>query len=173
VEVVEEAPEVPEIEQDEEPLADFDEDIHPHHFVLGKINPPNPQASMSPPRPLPEIIPPDGSFEAARTFDYVVYFELQKNAHNANQLAIRASIFNTGEVALTHFRMQFGVPQGWAILAHPPSSFVLEARGGGPIQQVMILENRGANPLSMMTQTSYVFRTEPKKETGWINPIFD
>jgi hypothetical protein len=173
VEVAEEAPEVPETEQDEEPLVDFDVDVHPHHLLLGKINPPSPRSSMSPPRPLPEIVPPEGAVEAFRTLDYVVFFEIQRNERNGNQLAIRASIFNVGEVALTHFRMQFGVPQGWAILVHPPSSFVLEVRGAGPIQQVMILENRGENKLAMMTQTSYVFRTEPKKETGWVSPIFE
>jgi hypothetical protein len=173
IEVIEEQPEIPEIEQDEEPLADFDEEIHPHHLLLGKISPSNSFGPCSPPRAAPEIIPPSMALEALRTASYVVYFEIQRNPHNSVQLAIRASIFNLGDVALTHFSMQFGVPQGWAIVVHPPSSFVLEARGGEPIQQVMILENRGQNLLAMMTQTSYVFRTQPIKETGRINPIFD
>ena len=58
------------------------------------------------------------------------------------------------------------------IAAKPPSNNVLEPFGGKPIQQVILLENRGTLPLIMRTQTSYIYRTQPIKEQGQINPIF-
>jgi hypothetical protein len=78
-----------------------------------------------------------------------------------------------GEIPLTQFVVQYGVPPGWGILAQPPSSNVLEPKGGAPIQQVMLLENRGPNHLAMLTQITYLYRTQPIKETGRINPLFD
>lgn len=129
--------------------------------------------TQEPPKPKPQDIqPPPGAVEAMRTSDYVVFFELQKNAMNPRQLAIRSTVFNLGEVPLTNFLIQYGVPQGWAIMVQPPSSNVLEAIGGQPIVQVMMLENRGPNPLMMMTHTSFMYRSQPLKETGKINPIF-
>lgn len=118
------------------------------------------------------ITPPQGSVEALRTSDYVVYFELQRNAQNPRQLAIRSTVFNLNDVPLTQFQIQYGVPNGWAIVAQPPSSNVLEPIGGRPIQQILMLENRGNNPLMMLTQTTFMYRSQPLKETGKINPIF-
>jgi hypothetical protein len=43
---------------------------------------------------------------------------------------------------------------------------------GRPIQQVILLENGGVTPLAMITQVNYLYRTQPIKETGRINPIF-
>jgi hypothetical protein len=120
-----------------------------------------------------EVVAPPNAVEAMRTPDYVVFFELQRNASNPNQIAIRATVFGLGEIPLTKFAIQYGVPQGWAIQAKQPSSAVLEPRGGAPIQQVMFLENRGMAPLAMLTQTSYMYRTQPIKESGRINPIFN
>jgi hypothetical protein len=115
---------------------------------------------------------PPGAVEALRTADYVVYFELQRNATNPRQIAIRSSVFGLGDVPLTQFVVHYGVPQGWGIVAQPPSLSVLEPKGGRPIQQVMMLENRGNSPLAMITQITYMYRTQPIKETGRINPIF-
>jgi hypothetical protein len=108
-----------------------------------------------------------------RTPDYVVYFELQRSAANPRQLAIRVTIFGLGEIPLTQFAVQYGVPQGWLIQAKPPSSPVLEPLAGRPVQQLLFLENRGPGKLAMLTQTSYMYRTQPIKESGRINPIFD
>ena len=119
-----------------------------------------------------KITPPPGSVEALRTSDYVVYFELQRNAQNPRQLAIRSTVFNLNEAPLTQFIIQYGVPNGWAIVANAPSSNVLEPIGGRPIQQILMLENRGNNPLMMITQTTFMYRSQPLKETGKINPIF-
>ena len=139
--------------------------------LLGLIDGPAPEAAAKPEAKAVEG--PPGAVEALRTSEYVIYFEIQKNAANPRQLAIRSSVFNLGDVPLNQFVIQYGVPQGWAIAAQPPSGMVLEPKGGRPIQQVMMLENRGMNPLMMMTQTSYMYRTQPIKETGRINPIFN
>jgi hypothetical protein len=37
----------------------------------------------------------------------------------------------------------------------------------------MVLANRGTNPLAMITQVTYMYRTQPIKEAGRINPIFN
>jgi hypothetical protein len=73
---------------------------------------------------------------------------------------------------LNDFVIQYGVPQGWVIAAQPPSGPTLEPRGGRPIRQVMMLENRGSTPLAMLTQISYKYRSQPIREAGRINPIF-
>jgi hypothetical protein len=131
--------------------------------------------AAAPPRPPPPKEPdaPPGAVEALRTPDYVVYFQVQRNANNPRQFAIRSTVHGLGEIPLTKFVIQYGVPPGWGIMAQPPSSAVLEPKGGRPIQQVMVLESRGVNPLAMVTQTSYMYRTQPIKETGRINPIFN
>jgi hypothetical protein len=115
---------------------------------------------------------PAGAVEALRTSDYVIWFELQRNAMNPKQLAIRATIAGLGDAPLNQFVVQFGVPAGWVIAVQPPSGNVLTPKGGRPIQQVLMLENRGMAPLVMLTQTSYMYGTQPIKETGKINPIF-
>ena len=120
-----------------------------------------------------EIKPPNGAVEALKTPDYVIYFEIQKNQNNPNQLAIRVSIFNRGDVPLTQFAVQYGVPNGWAISAQAPSGNVLEPIGGKPIMQVLLLQNRGVLPLQMRTQIQYLYRSQPLKENGTINPIFN
>jgi hypothetical protein len=131
------------------------------------------ELSVNPaPQPPPEPQGPPGSVEALKTADYVIFFELQQNAVNPRQFAIRSSVFGRGEVPLTQFMIQYGVPQGWGIITQPPSSTVLEPKGGRPILQVMVLENRGPNPLLMVAQISYMYRTQPIKEGGRINPIF-
>ena len=67
--------------------------------------------------------------------------------------------------------MQFGVPTGWVIAAKQPSGNIL-AKGQNPIQQIILLENRGTIPLMMKTQTSYIYGTQPIHEMGKINSIF-
>ena len=136
------------------------------------------EAQAPPPQPAqapqaPAVAGPPGSVEALRTPDYVIFFEIQRNAANPRQMAIRSTIFNLGNVPLTNFIVQYGIPQGWVVKAQPPSSSVLEAVGGKPIQQVMMLENGGNAPLRMMTQISYMYRTQPIKERNEINPIFN
>jgi hypothetical protein len=97
---------------------------------------------------------------------------VQKNAQNLRQIAIRSTVFGLGALPLPKFVIQYGVPPGWGIKVQPPSGDVLEPVGGKPIRSVFFLENRGANPLVMLTQTSYMYGAQPVKETGRINPIF-
>jgi hypothetical protein len=133
------------------------------------------QAQMAAPaqaQPVQVQVQPPGAVEALRTPEYVIWFELQKNAMNPKQLAIRATIAGVGDVALNQFVVQFGVPAGWVIAVQPPTGNVLQPKGGRPIQQLLMLENRGMAPLVMLTQTSYMYGTQPIKETGKINPIF-
>jgi len=142
--------------------------------------PPKPLAAGLPSEVGPEtrrpeekpVEAPPGSVEALRTSDYVVFFEIQRNAQNPRQLAIRPSVFNLLGPGAGKFLIQYGVPQGCVSAAQSPSSMVLEAKGGKPIRQAMMLENRGVAPLRMLTQTTYMYRTQPIKEMGEINPVF-
>jgi len=114
-----------------------------------------------------------GAVEALRTSDYVIYFEINRNQNNCNQIAIRSTVFGLSDMELNNFMVQYGVPVGWVISAKPPSKRVLEPKGGAPITQILMLENRGSLPLMMKTQTSYMYRSQPIKELGQINPIFN
>jgi hypothetical protein len=129
--------------------------------------------SAATPPAAKELDAPPGAVEALRTPDYVVYFEVQKNAQNPRQIAIRSTVFGLGALPLTRFVIQYGVPPGWGIRVQPPSGNVLEPKGGKPIRHVFLLENRGGSPLVMLTQTSYMYGAQPIKETGKVNPIFD
>lgn len=120
-----------------------------------------------------KFAPPPGAVEALATPDYKVFFEVQRNANNPSQMAIRASVFNLGTVPLTNFAIQFGLPRGWALSAQKPSANVLEAAGGRPIVQLLMLQNNGGGPLQMRTQVTYMYRSQPMKEMGQVNPIFD
>lgn len=120
-----------------------------------------------------EISPPQGAIEALKTSDYVIYFEIQRNQTNPNQIAIRSSVYNLGAVPLTQFVVQYGLPKGWVISVQKPTNNVLEPIGGKPIQQVIYLENRADFPLAMKTQITYMYRSQPLKEMGQINPIFN
>ena len=119
---------------------------------------------------VPKINPPPGAIEVLRTNDYVIYFEIQRNANNQSQVAIRSSVFNLTQKAFPNFIVQFGVPQGWAIMAQPPSGNSLPPIGEAPIRQVLMLENRGVNQLMMKPQISYLYGTQPIKEMGTIPP---
>ena len=119
---------------------------------------------------VPKINPPPGDIEVLRTNDYVIYFEIQRNANNQSQVAIRSSVFNLTQKAFPNFIVQFGVPQGWAIMAQPPSGNYLPPIGEAPIRQVLMLENRGVNQLMMKAQISYLYGTQPIKEMGTIPP---
>jgi hypothetical protein len=113
-----------------------------------------------------------GANKAQRTREYVIYFELQRVPGNVRQIAIRATDCNLRERPLDKFLVQYGVSQGWVIAVQPPSGNLLEPSGGRPIQQLIMLENRGGTPLAMVTQTSYMYGTQLINETGRINPIF-
>ncbi|KAH0795164.1 Adaptin N terminal region family protein [Histomonas meleagridis] len=117
-----------------------------------------------------EIRAPQGAKEVLRTADYVIFFEIQRNVNNPNQIAIRSSIFGLGKMTLNNFIVQYGVPQGWAVMAQQPSGNVLGPNGSVPIRQVLMLENRGAAQLMMKTQISYMYGTQPIKEMGTIQP---
>jgi hypothetical protein len=97
---------------------------------------------------------------------------VQKNAQNSRQIAIRSIVFGLGALPLPKLVVQYAVQPGWGIKVQPPSGDLLEPVGGKPIRSVFLLENRGANPLVMLTQTNYLYGAQPVKETGKINPIF-
>lgn len=124
--------------------------------------------------PLIDMAPqlPPNAIEVLRKSDFTIYFEVQRNANNPNQVAIRSTIINNGQVPLTNFSVQYGVPVGWSLGAQPPSSNVLEPAGGNPIRQILMLQNRGSAPLRMRAQAQYLYRTQPLKEIGEMNQIF-
>lgn len=115
---------------------------------------------------------PPGALEALRTSDYVIYFQIQRNEANPNQLAIRSSVYNLTETPFNQFVVQYGVPRGWQLKAQNPSGNVLEPYGGNPIIQIIMLNNTEGVPLQMRTQISYMYKTQPITEMGKINPIF-
>ncbi|EAX91811.1 Adaptin N terminal region family protein [Trichomonas vaginalis G3] len=105
---------------------------------------------------IPVFIPPKGSVEAVRNQDFAIYFEISRNASNPKQVAIRSSSFNLTSKVLYKFTTQFGIPTGWIMIAKEPSAVNLQT-DGTPIQQVIMLENRGDNQLSMKVHTTYVY----------------
>ncbi|OHT02345.1 Adaptin N terminal region family protein [Tritrichomonas foetus] len=120
----------------------------------------------------PAIKPPQGAIEGLRKPDYVIYFEIRKNPANPKQIALRASVFNLGTVALQNFQIKFGVPVGWFLKSQPPSDKNLEPIGGAPIFQQLMVMTQTNTPLMMKVQISYLYGTQPITETGEINPIF-
>jgi hypothetical protein len=119
------------------------------------------------------VKPFPGSVEALRTPEYVIYFEIKKNPQNVKQIAVRASVFNLRTQSLTNFSMKFAVPYGWKLQTQPPSSTRLDAIGGPPILQQMLLFGGSDTQLQMKAQISYQYGTQPITEGGVINPIFD
>ncbi|OHT02223.1 AP-1 complex subunit gamma [Tritrichomonas foetus] len=118
--------------------------------------------------------PPPGAVEALRTADFAIYFEIQRNASNPRQLAVRSSIANLGTSPLTQFSIQYGVPAGWIVRCQQPlKNAVLQARGGPPLQQVLFLENRGNARLMMKTHTTYMYGAQPLTSDDALNPVFD
>lgn len=104
--------------------------------------------------------------------DFVTYFEVQRNNRDPRQIAIRASFFNKTKSQLNNFQATFGVPDGWGLTAQKPSDTNLMPQGGPPIQQVLLLMNRGNSPLAMRAQVSYLFRSQPIQERCQVNNIF-
>ncbi|KAH0788768.1 Adaptin N terminal region family protein [Histomonas meleagridis] len=120
-----------------------------------------------------EIKPPQGAIEGLRKPDYVIYFEIIKNPQNPKQIALRASIFNLGTMPLTNFNVKYGAPVGWFIQTQPPSSTTLEAIGGRPILQQLMVYTQSDVPLLMKVQVSYNYGSQPIVETGEVNNIFN
>ena len=116
-------------------------------------------------------LPPNAVLAFERS-DFVTYFEVQKNDRDPRQVAIRASFYNKTNVALTNFQASFGVPDGWSLTAQRPSDVNLAPQGGPPIQQVLLLMNRGNSPLAMRSQINYLFRSQPITEKCQVNNIF-
>ncbi|KAH0793974.1 Adaptin N terminal region family protein [Histomonas meleagridis] len=125
-------------------------------------------------KPLNEvnIKPFPGSIEAMRKKDFVMYFEIAKNPQNLNQIAIRASFFNTGSQRLNNFNAKYGVPIGWSLKAQQQSGSVLDTNGQPIVQQMMLVGN-GSVKLAMRAVVSYEYGSQPVTESGDVNPIFD
>ena len=119
-----------------------------------------------------DIKTPPGSVEALRTSDFVIYFEIQKNPQNPNQIAIRSSIYNLNDIPLTQFNIQFGVPIGWNIKPQQPSGTTLEPNCKNSIQQVLLLVNTGSSPLMMKTRATYLYGCQPITTDNTLNQIF-
>ena len=116
-----------------------------------------------------EIKGPPGAVKAMVKPDYTVFFEIRKNPQNPKQIAIRASVFNTGKVTLNNFVIKFGVPNGWFIQTQPASGNTLEPIGGRPILQQLMVYTQGDIPLMMKTHMSYVYGAQPIQENGDID----
>lgn len=126
----------------------------------------------STPQQQTQISPPPGSVEALRTASYVVYFQIQRNQLNPNQIAIQSTVFGLEKIQLTNFSMMFAVPPAWKINVGQPSGNILGASGSQPIVQQIFLQAAAPQPLVIRTQTSYMYRSQPMKEMNQINPIF-
>jgi len=124
-----------------------------------------------PPAEAPAQIPP-GSVLAFETSDVLGCFEVQVNQTDRRQVAIRASFLNKGSVPLTRFQVTFGTPKGWAIRAQPLSGTSLAPDREAPVQQVLLLMNRGSSPLQMRAQISFLFRSQPISDVVQVNNIF-
>jgi hypothetical protein len=125
-----------------------------------------------PPAPV-ELRPPPNAREALRTADFAIFFEVQRNAANPRQLAIRSTIFNLTQQPLTNFAISYGVPLGWAVRAPQLRGETLEAGAARPLQHVLVLENRGSAPLAMRTHASYMFGCQPLTSDDPLNEVFD
>lgn len=115
---------------------------------------------------------PQGAIEAFSTSDVTTYFELQRNMQDPRQLAIRVSYFNKTKIPLNQFLCQYALPDGWALQAQRPTDNVLAPIGGPPIQQVLLLMNRGNRPLQMRAQVTFMFRSQPINTQVVVNNIF-
>jgi hypothetical protein len=129
--------------------------------------------AVTPEEPLVELRSPPNAREALRTTDFVIFFEIQRNAANPRQLAIRSTIYNLTRTRLTQFTISYGVPMGWVVRAPQLKGETLEKNGERPIQHVLVLENRGTAPLMMKTHASYMFGCQPLTSDDTLNPIFD
>jgi len=118
----------------------------------------------------PQTIP--GAVEALRKPDYVIYFEIRKNPADPRQMAIRSSVYNLGNVALSNFVVKYGVPVGCAVQASTPSGNKLEPKGSNPIQQQLLVQGPIEGKLMMKVQITYMYGSQPITEMGEINPIF-
>lgn len=127
---------------------------------------------VPPPVTEPKITPPPGAVEALRKPDYVIYFEIKKNPKDERQMAIRASVFNLGSIALNRFGLKFGVSIGWNVNVQPPSNTTLQPIGSPPILQQLFVYTQGNSPLMMKVQISYFYGAQPINEVGEINKIF-
>ena len=135
---------------------------------LDLIAPTQPAQSPAAPQPA-KITPPPGAVKAMEKPDYTVFFEIRKNPQNPKQMAIRASVFNTGSVPLNNFVIKFGVPNGWFIQTQPASGNKLEPLGGPPIFQQIMVYTQGDSPLMMKTHMTYVYGAQPIVENGDID----
>ena len=122
--------------------------------------------------PQQEFKPPQNAVEALRTAEFTIYFEIQKNPANPNQIAIRATIVNLGNQPLRNFNIQYGVPVGWIVRTQSASNVTLGPNGQNPLQQILYLENRGNSPLMMKTHSTFLFGCQPLASDDNINPIF-
>jgi hypothetical protein len=125
---------------------------------------------LSIPKPA-EVAGPPNSQEVARTTDFVVFFEVQKNEANPKQIAIRASVYNVTGQPLTNVNVQYGVPVGWFIAARPLSANTVEAGGSAPVWQVLMLENRGMAGLVMKMHATYMFGCQPLSTDVTLKPF--
>ncbi|KAH0803722.1 Adaptin N terminal region family protein [Histomonas meleagridis] len=112
------------------------------------------------------------AIEVLRTTDIVIYFEVQKNQQNINQIAIRSTIYNLSDIEITQFVIQYGVPIGWQIQTQQQNTNVLGPKGKNMIQQVLMLYNKGNSPLLMKTKMSYMFGCQPITSENTLNQIF-
>ncbi|EAY18947.1 Adaptin N terminal region family protein [Trichomonas vaginalis G3] len=118
------------------------------------------------------ITPPKNSVEAARTQDYVVYFEIAP-VKGLPRLMVRSTTFGLGSKALHNFKMQFGVPAGWSVATQNPSSDVLDPIGGKPIVQLVCLEMRTKVKLVVKGLVQYLYGSQPLQDTITFNNIFE
>ncbi|KAH0791589.1 Adaptin N terminal region family protein [Histomonas meleagridis] len=114
---------------------------------------------------------PENAIEVLKTSDIVMYFEVQKNSQNVNQIAIRVTLYNLSNIKITKFNIQYGVPNGWQLMVQQQNNDVLEPCGNSYIQQILMLARNGDAELVMKTKMSYMFGCQPVTTNNTLNKI--
>ena len=130
-------------------------------------------APVQAPVQKPKIVPPPGAVQVFNSAGIQIFIEVKKTPGNKNMLALRTSVFNTTGMNITHFKLEYAVPQCWLPKYDPPSGDELQAQSARPIQQVSYWLNKGADPFALTIRVSYIYGTMPVTEDANIPDIFN
>ena len=121
----------------------------------------------------PTVVQPPNTVQVIKTNDYVIYFELRKNAANPNQLAIRAHYFNLTKTVLGKFKIAYQVPNNFIFRVLLQSSEDLPHVGSPAVTQVVLIQAKTPGQLMMKTQITYLFGSQPLTDNAIIpNTVF-
>jgi hypothetical protein len=109
--------------------------------------------------------------ELLRKGDFVIFGQTQPNPNNPKQFALRLLFYNTGITRLTEFKVEYQIQPGWQLNAQPADGNILESRGSSPLTQILYLFNQTNAPFSLHIRVSYLFGSQPLRETGTITSM--